>query len=295
MTAGSQTLTRLPEWLRRSLPPASAVKTHNTLGKYNLNTVCESALCPNRSECYSRKTATFMILGDVCTRSCGFCAIRAGKGLPVEADEPTRVAFAARDLGLRYVVVTSVARDDLQDEGAGHFAQTIRALRCEIPNVQIEVLTPDFHARRELIQTVVDARPEVFNHNIETVHRLQKSVRPQASMTRSLAVLRMIKELDPARVTKSGIMLGLGETEAEVFEAALALRSVQCDILTIGQYLPPSREHLPLKKYIEPDYFKQLADQIRPMGFKEVFAGPYVRSSYHAGEVFDAASMEAVS
>ena len=228
-----------------------------------------------------------MILGDICTRSCGFCAIKAGKGLPVETDEPDRVAFAARELGLKYVVVTSVARDDLQDEGAGHFAQTIRAIRREIADVQIEVLTPDFHARRELIQAVVDAGPEVFNHNIETVSRLQKSVRPQASMERSLEVLRMIKELSPVMVTKSGIMLGLGETDEEVIEAAAALRAVQCDILTIGQYLPPSREHLPLKNYIEPAHFKNLADKIRPLGFKEVFAGPYVRSSYHAGEVFE--------
>jgi len=281
---------RLPDWLRRKLPDTSAIRTHETLAQNKLNTVCESALCPNRSECYARKTATFMILGDVCTRSCGFCAIKTGKGLTVEKDEPRRVALAARDLGLKYVVVTSVARDDLADEGALHFAQTIEAIRQEIPDSQIEVLTPDFHARRELIEIVVKAKPEVFNHNLETVKRLQKEVRPQAGYDRTLAVLRLVKELDPSISTKSGIMLGLGEQEAEILQAARDLRAAGCDILTLGQYLPPSKDHLRMVEYITPEFFDRMAREIKTYGFREVFAGPYIRSSYHAGEVFNAAS-----
>jgi len=283
---------RLPSWLRRKLPDTSALQTHDTLARNKLNTVCESALCPNRSECYARKTATFMILGDVCTRSCGFCAIKTGRGLSVETDEPQRVAIAAQDLGLKYVVVTSVARDDLEDEGAEHFAQTIQAIRHKIPQVQIEVLTPDFHARRELIEIVVKAKPEVFNHNLETVKRLQKEVRPQARYDRSLEVLRLVKELDATISTKSGIMLGLGETEEEVLESARDLRAVGCDILTLGQYLAPSNDHLAMVEYVKPEVFETLAHQAKALGFREVFSGPYVRSSYHAGEVFHAASLE---
>lgn len=278
---------RLPEWFRRRLPQSSALMTHDVLADNKLNTVCESALCPNCSECYSRKTATFMILGDICTRSCGFCAIKTGKGEAPEKDEPERVAAAAKSMGLRYVVITSVARDDLEDEGAGHFADTVSAVKAAIDGVQVEVLTPDFHGRRELIEKIVRARPEVYNHNIETVIRLQKSVRKQSYYERSLDVLKIVKELDPRMTTKSGMMLGLGETQAEILEAAEGLRRVQCDILTLGQYLPPSKNHLPVVDYIHPDQFTQLAATIKKMGFREVFAGPYVRSSYHAGEVFE--------
>lgn len=280
---------RLPLWLRRSLPESSAEQTHGILGRHRLNTVCESALCPNRSECYSHRTATFMILGDVCTRSCGFCAIKTGKGMTVEADEPERVAKAARELGLQYVVLTSVARDDLKDEGAAHFAETIRALRSEIPGVRIEVLTPDFHARPELINIIVEAGPDVFNHNIETVERLQRKIRPQAGYERSLNVLRTIKSLSAKSeiYTKSGIMLGLGETLEEVYKTGRDLAQAGCDILTIGQYLPPTRgEHLELVEYVAPEVFARLANDLRPLGFREVYAGPYVRSSYHAGETF---------
>ncbi len=277
---------RLPNWLRRQLP-VSAERTHEILAKYRLNTVCESALCPNRSECYSRNTATFMILGDVCTRRCGFCAIAAGKPLEVEADEPERVAEAAAALGLHYVVITSVARDEMEDEGAGHFAQTILAVKNKIPDVQVEVLTPDFHARPELIAKVIDAGPAVFNHNLETVARLQKQVRPQASYERSLKVIETIKSLDSGMTTKSGLMLGLGEERDEVIQAAKDLRSAGCDILTLGQYLAPGgSEYLAMKKYITPEEFDELAEEIKPFGFREVFAGPYVRSSYHAGETF---------
>ncbi len=286
---------RLPEWLRRSLPERSAESTHVILGKNKLNTVCESALCPNRAECYAHSTATFMILGDVCTRSCGFCAIKTGRGLTVEADEPERVASAAAAMGLRYVVITSVARDDLKDEGAAHFAQTIRAVKEKIPGVKIEVLTPDFHARPELIAQVVDAGPDVFNHNLESVRRLQKLIRPQARYERSLEVLKLAKAARPDVLTKSGLMLGLGETREEILEAARDLRTFGCEILTLGQYLPPTKDHLPLQEYIAPETFNSLAAELKPYGFRDVFAGPYVRSSYHAGETFlNAKPMEEV-
>lgn len=277
---------RLPEWFRRSLPQKSAQSTHAILDQYRLNTVCESAICPNRAECYSNRTATFMILGDVCTRSCGFCAIKTGRGLSVESDEPERVALAAKEMGLAYIVVTSVARDDLGDEGAGHFAATIRQIKEKIPTARVEVLTPDFHARPELLAVVANAGPDVFNHNIETIERLQKQVRPQAGYERSLQVLRMVKGFNPSVFTKSGVMLGLGETRSEVLQAARDLREAGCDILTVGQYLPPSKEHLDVVEYITPGAFRSLAEEIRGYGFRDVFAGPYVRSSYHAGETF---------
>lgn len=276
---------RLPDWLRRQLP-LSTEKTNEILSRYKLNTVCESALCPNRTECYSRNTATFMILGDICTRSCGFCAIKAGKPLQVEADEPERVAEAAAELGLEYVVITSVARDEMEDEGAGHFSRTITAVKQRIPGVQVEVLTPDFHARPELIAKIVAAKPTVYNHNLETVARLQKEVRPQASYERTLEVMRVIKKLDPSMTTKSGLMLGLGESRAEVIQAAKDLCEAGCEILTLGQYLAPGTSHLPVQAYVSPEEFKKLSDEIKTFGFREVFAGPYVRSSYHAGETF---------
>ncbi len=277
---------RLPGWFRRSVPVVSAEKTHDILAEYRLNTVCESALCPNRSECYSRKTATFMILGNVCTRRCGFCAIDSGRPQEVEADEPLRVAQAAKALGLEYVVVTSVARDEMPDEGAGHFAETIAALKREIAGVQVEVLTPDFHARPELIARVIEAGPAVYNHNLETVKRLQKKVRPQASYERSLKVLETVKALSHEVLAKSGMMLGLGETREEIFEAARDLRVAGCEILTLGQYLAPSSEHLAVEEFISPAAFQTIREDLMPLGFKEIFAGPYVRSSYHAGETF---------
>ncbi len=277
---------RFPEWLRRQIPAQSSGKTWGVLEKYRLNTVCESALCPNRSECYSRKTATFMILGDRCTRRCGFCAIDTGAGETVERDEPERVARAAEELGLRYVVVTSVARDDLEDEGAGHFYECIQALKSRIPGVEIEVLTPDFHAREELITRVCEAGPTVYNHNIETVERLQRLVRPQAQYRRSLEVIAAVKRLFPQILTKSGLMLGLGEEEEEVLRTALDLRKAGCEILTLGQYLSPGERHLEVRKFVPPEVFQELADTIRQMGFGEVYAGPYVRSSFHAAETF---------
>lgn len=227
-----------------------------------------------------------MILGNTCTRSCGFCAIEAGRGEEVEADEPDRVARAAEGLGLRYVVVTSVARDDLEDEGAGHFYRVVSALRERIPDVEVEVLTPDFHGRYELIARVCEAGPAVYNHNLETVERLQRRVRPQARYERSLEVLRTVKQFDPEICTKSGLMLGLGEKEEEIFQAASDLREAGCEILTVGQYLSPSEARLPVAEFIPPEVFNRLADTMRQMGFRQVYAGPYVRSSYHAAEAF---------
>ena len=227
-----------------------------------------------------------MILGNTCTRSCRFCNVATGKGEVLQPDEPERVAQAAFELGLKYVVVTSVARDDLKDEGAAHFAETILAIRRKILGVQIEVLTPDFHARRELLAQIVAAKPEVYNHNLETVRRLTTEVRVQAKYDRSLEMLRTVKELDQAMTTKSGLMLGLGETEAELDDACRDLRNVGVDILTLGQYLRPSADHLPVREYVHPDTFARYTKKYKEFGFKKVFAGPYVRSSYHAGETY---------
>ena len=227
-----------------------------------------------------------MILGNTCTRRCGFCAIETGRGEVVEADEPERVAQAAEELGLHYVVVTSVARDDLPDEGAEHFYQCVRALKRRIADVEVEVLTPDFHAREELIGRVCEAGPAVYNHNLETVARLQSEVRPQAKYDRSLKVIHAIKRSFPHILAKSGLMLGLGETEGEVLETTWDLRKAGCEILTLGQYLSPSQDHLHLVEFISPEVFQRLADKVRQMGYKEVYAGPYVRSSYHAAETF---------
>ncbi len=282
-------MTRFPKWLRRSIPETTSRQTRTILEKHQLNTVCESALCPNRSECWSRRTATFMILGNTCTRRCGFCAIETGRGEEVASDEPQRVAEAAWELGLQYVVVTSVARDDLRDEGAEHFYQCVKALKEKIDGVEVEVLTPDFHGREELIGRVCEAGPRVYNHNLETVSRLQRLVRPQAQYERSLQVIRQVKENFPEILTKSGMMLGLGETEEEVLRAASDLAEAGCEILTLGQYLPPSENHLRLAEYISPEVFSGLADKIRQFGFREVYAGPYVRSSYHAAETFQTA------
>ncbi len=276
----------LPEWFRRQLPRNSSQKTWSTLTKFSLNTVCESALCPNRSDCYSHGTAAFMILGSRCTRRCGFCAIETAKPDLVEDDEPQRVAWAAEAMGLRYVVITSVARDDLQDEGAEHFYRCVKSVKEQIAGVEVEVLTPDFHARENLIGRVCEAEPAVYNHNLETVARLQRQVRPQAGYDRSLKVINFVKRNFPKVMTKSGLMLGLGETQEEVLEAAGDLREAGCEILTAGQYLAPSEKHLPVVEFIPPEVFESLADKIRQLGFSQVYAGPYVRSSYHAAETF---------
>ena len=274
---------RLPEWLTIRLPRPDTIKeVESMMRAKSLHTVCESARCPNLPECWSKKTATFMILGNTCTRSCGFCAIKVGKGESVNPDEPADLAKVANDLGLKHVVVTSVARDDLKDEGANQFAQTILELRKANPLQIIEVLTPDFKAKLELIKIVVDAKPDIFNHNIETIARLSPIVRPQAKYERTLKVLRTVKELDASIYTKSGIMLGLGETREEVMESLLDLRDAGVDAVTIGQYLRPTMRHLPVNEFIHPRQFKEYETIGQELGFAFVASGPFIRSSYNA-------------
>ncbi len=277
---------RLPPWLKRPLPTAEMLATRKLIDGLNLNTVCVEARCPNLTECWSRGTATFMILGDECTRRCGFCAVGTAKPQPPEADEPQRVAEAAAHLGLRHVVITSVARDDLPDEGARHFARCVEATRARLPQATIEVLVPDFHGRRDCIQTVCNARPEVFNHNIETVARLQKRVRPAARYERTLGVLRTVKQLDGRIVTKSGLMVGLGESIDELVQTFRDLRSVGCDLLTIGQYLRPGERYLQVERYYTLAEFDELGRLARECGFSAVASGPFVRSSYFAETLF---------
>ncbi|HTJ00235.1 MAG TPA: lipoyl synthase [Dongiaceae bacterium] len=277
---------RLPEWLRMPLPTRDTFgHTRGLLDELKLHTVCESAKCPNHWECWSKGTATFMIAGDRCTRACGFCAIAAAKPFPLETDEPQRVAEATRRMRLRHVVITAVARDDLADGGAEHFRQTIEAVRKLNPGIVIEVLVPDFNDSDAAIDTVIAAAPRIYNHNLETVRRLTPTVRHRATYDRSLSVLRKVKARAGDRLfTKSGIMLGLGETEEEVLVALEDLRRANCDILTLGQYLPPSPKHLPLVEYISPVQFDAYGRAARDMGFVHVASGPLVRSSYHADE-----------
>lgn len=277
---------RLPEWLRLKLPASSTFEqTRALLSEFRLHTVCESARCPNHWECWSKKTATFMIAGDRCTRACSFCSIAAAKPLPLDADEPMRVAEATKRLGLRHVVVTAVARDDLADGGAAHFQTTIESIRKLNPGIVIEVLTPDFQDEDASIEMVLSARPHIFNHNLETVRRLTPSVRHRATYERSLSVLAKVKHKAGSSIhTKSGMMLGLGETEAEVLEALRDLRSAQCDMLTLGQYLQPTLQQRPVVEFVPPARFDELGEQARAMGFVHVASGPMVRSSYHADE-----------
>jgi lipoic acid synthetase len=276
---------RLPDWIRVRLPTAPTFyATDRLIDDLRLHTVCESARCPNRSECWSQGTATFMIAGDHCTRACRFCAVPTAKPLPLEDDEPHRVAEAVKRMRLKHVVITSVARDDLPDGGAEHFARTVRAIRAVCGDVVIEVLTPDFDGKREHLKVVLDAGPEVFNHNLETVRRLTPAVRFRFTYETSLAVLRMARELAPATYTKSGIMLGLGETDQEVIETMRDLRAVGCEILTIGQYLQPTAAHLPVREFVPPSRFAQYGRRALEMGFVHCASGPLVRSSYHAGD-----------
>ncbi len=277
---------RLPEWLKVQLPTSSAfTRTRALLANLNLHTVCESAKCPNHWECWSKGTATFMIAGDRCTRACGFCAVITAKPLALEPDEPMRVAEATRRMGLKHVVITAVARDDLADGGAGHFQRTIEAVRQLNPGITIEVLTPDFLDRDFALDLVVQARPHIFNHNLETVRRLTPSVRHRATYDRSLTVLGKVKKrLGAAVHTKSGLMLGLGETEAEVLTALHDLRDHQVDNLTLGQYLQPTLKHLPVHEFIRPEQFARLKRLGEELGFGHVASGPLVRSSYHADE-----------
>lgn len=276
---------RLPDWLTIRLPrPETIQEVQGMMRAKNLHTVCESARCPNLPECWSKRTATFMILGNTCTRSCGFCAINVGKGEELDPFEPANVAKVSKDLGLKHIVVTSVARDDLKDEGAEQFARTIRALHHQLPHAIVEVLTPDFKAKTDLIKVVTDAKPEIYNHNVETVARLQKVVRPQAKYKRSLEVLAKVKELDTTIYTKSGIMLGLGETREEVVQTLKDLREFGVDAVTIGQYLRPTMRHLPVNSFIHPREFEEYEKIGEDLGFAFVASGPFIRSSYNAIE-----------
>jgi lipoic acid synthetase len=276
---------RLPDWLKRPLPRGNGnFFTHDLLRELRLETVCENARCPNRPECYARRTATFMILGNTCTRPCGFCSVARGTPEPLEADEPERVAEAAQRLGLRHVVITSVTRDDLPDGGADHFYRCILAVRART-GAAVEVLTPDFLGDLRAVDRVLEARPEVYNHNMETVPRLYRKVRGRADYRRSLNLLGYVKRRAPEAVTKSGLMLGIGETVEELFDVLADLRAVDCDTLTLGQYLAPTLKHIPVARYLPPAEFDALAGLARSLGFKHVASGPFVRSSYHADEM----------
>lgn len=276
---------RLPDWLKRPIPASGGTYfTKDLIGALGLETICESGRCPNRSECWTRRTATFMVLGDVCTRPCGFCAVPRGHPEPVADDEPDRLAEACARLGLKHVVITSVTRDDLPDGGAEHFRRCVLAVRART-GATIEVLTPDFDGRPESIDTVLSAAPEVFNHNLETVARLQQHVRRKSQYAVSLGVLAHAKRSLPSVRTKSGLMLGLGETTEEILETLADLRAAGCDLLTMGQYLQPSLKHLPVVRYLPPQEFDELGRLARALGFAEVASGPFVRSSYHADEM----------
>ena len=286
---GSLALRRHPDWIKARIPSGETYQeVRQLLHGLSLHTVCEEAHCPNVGECWDQRTATIMILGDTCTRACGFCAVKTGKPTIYDEDEPRRVAEAIRGLGLDHVVITSVARDDLRDGGAAIFAETIRRLRVACPAMGVEVLIPDFNGEVEPLRTVMSARPDILNHNVETVARLQKPVRKRARYDRSLGVLERAKayarEMNPGALvhTKSSIMVGLGETRPELHETFVDLRAVDCDILTLGQYLRPSLQHLPVERYYHPDEFAEMRDEALALGFKHVESGPLVRSSYHA-------------
>jgi len=278
-----------PIWLRRRMPDPEALKKMRALLlRFGLNTVCEGALCPNRGECFGQGTATFLILGRACTRNCTFCAIPSEKHPPApDPKEPEAIAQAAAELGLKHVVITSVTRDDLEDGGASHFAQTVRALKRNDSRLSVEVLIPDFQGSFASLEAVVLSSPDIINHNLETVPRLYPEVRPQAEYARSIHLLRMVKEINPEKITKSGLMLGLGEEREEVRQVMADLRGISCDLLTLGQYLRPSGEHHPVRRYLPPEEFEELGREGEKMGFKGVFSAPLVRSSFHAGEVFE--------
>jgi lipoic acid synthetase len=286
-----------PVWLKRTLPSGPEYNAVKRLIEHgNLHTVCQEANCPNRWECFSKKTATFLILGDQCTRNCRFCNVRHGEPLPLDAEEPKRVAEAAKTLGLRYAVVTSVTRDDLSDGGAAQFAAVIHALKEALPGIHVEVLIPDLQGDWGTLGTILVARPDVLNHNIETVPRLYPPVRAArgphaADYQRSLALLAEAKRQAPDIPTKSGLMVGLGETDEELLQTLRDLRAVGCAILTVGQYLQPTAEHLPVTRYVSPEEFEVLRQAALEMGFSEAACGPFVRSSYHASETFEQASL----
>ena len=278
---------RLPPWLKRPLPAGEFSRTKQTVAESGLATVCQEARCPNLTECWSARTATFMVLGDRCTRRCRFCAVTTARPDPPADDEPARLARAVARLGLRHVVITAVARDDLPDEGAGHFARCVEQIHQTSTQATVEVLPADFHARTQCIAALCRAGPDIYNHNIETVERLTPAVRPQGKYHRSLAVLRIVKQIAPDMLTKSGLMVGLGETEDELRQTFEDLRETGCDVLTIGQYLAPSPKHAPVARFYRPQEFDKLARTADGFGFLSVASGPFVRSSYNAAEVFE--------
>ena len=284
---------RKPRWLKARFPAGERFsEIKSLLREQELHTVCEEARCPNIGECFNAGTATFMILGDICTRACGFCDVTSGKPVGLDLLEPYRLSQAVERLGLDYVVITSVNRDDLPDGGAGIFAACIRAIEHRLPRTQVEVLIPDFEGNWDALATVVEAGPVVLNHNTETVPRLYRRVRPKARYRRSLELIRRVKEIDPAMTTKSGIMVGLGEAMDEVRAVLDDLREHGCDLLTVGQYLRPSLKHLPIERFWHPDEFAEIADYAHSIGFTHAECGPLVRSSYHAAEQSEAASFD---
>ncbi len=279
---------RLPPWFKQRLAdPAVMSSMHGLLDGLHLHTICQSALCPNIGRCFTSGTATFLILGDVCTRRCNFCAVKKGRPIPVDKAEPGHVLEAVKKMGLSYVVLTSVTRDDLPDGGAFQFARTVTLLRGNLPGITVEVLVPDFLGSEEAIRMVMASSPQVINHNVETVPRLYPEVRPGANYARSLELLYTAKKLSPEAVTKSGLMLGLGESRGEVIEVLGDLREADCDLLTIGQYLAPSAQHHPVVRFIPPEEFAEYEVIGREMGFAEVASSPLVRSSYRATELYD--------
>lgn len=283
---------RLPPWFKQRLAdPGVMSSMHDLLDGLNLHTICQSALCPNIGKCFTAGTATFLILGDVCTRRCTFCAVKKGLPGPVDEAEPEHLLEAVQKLGLSYVVITSVTRDDLPDGGASQFARTVALLRENAADIMVEVLVPDFRGSEEAIRTVVESKPQVFNHNVETVPHLYPEVRTGADYARSLELLYLVKKLDPKIATKSGLMLGLGESTEEVVEVMRDLREANCDLLTIGQYLQPSAQHHPVLRFVPPEEFAEYEAIGREMGFAEVASSPLVRSSYRAAELFDKAQV----
>lgn len=275
---------RHPEWIK--VRTSGTHETKKILRHHRVSTVCEEARCPNQGACFSKRTATFMILGDRCTRNCSFCAVESSRPFPLDPDEPERIAEAVLALGLTYVVITSVTRDDLQDGGAGQFAMTIQAVRSKIHEIKIEVLTPDFNGSTEALRTVIDAHPDVCNHNVETVPRLYSKIRPKADYHTSVNILRTAKKFYPDRKTKSGIMLGLGEEEGEVLSVMEDLRNIECDFLTIGQYLRPGRNNIPVAEYVRPEMFEKYRIIGLEMGFSAVASSPLTRSSMNAHEIY---------
>lgn len=282
----TQNLKKKPSWLKKRLSLGGIQPMKTRLRGLKLHTVCEEARCPNLSECFHKGVATVMIMGDICTRACKFCAVKTGRPAPLDPNEPGNVGEWAQRMGLKHIVITSVDRDDLPDLGAGHFAETIRQTRTYCNTSIIEVLIPDFQGKFDLIKKVCEACPDIYNHNLETVERLTPQVRSASRYERSLSVIKQVKMCNPNQITKSGLMLGLGESREEVYQAMQNLRDNGCDMLTMGQYLQPTPQHLPVKEYIHPDQFEEYRLKGLEIGFRAVFSGPFVRSSYMADEIY---------